>query len=109
MTWAFEVPEVGPGELATEVEFAALFLRAGGRVTLAEWRELSAADAMALVAAGDRLRVQGYADQALAATGTDGMALVSASVDGGELYRRTQLREAVSAAAARIGGVHAPA
>lgn len=95
MTWKFESEEVDPKELEEEAQFAELFLRAGGRVSVEEWLRLSVLDAQALVLAGDRLRIQAHVDAQLAGQPT-GVGELYAQLDGGQLVGQLNLRAVVA-------------
>lgn len=73
-------PEVASSYL---VQAAELALRAGVRLSLADWRNLSSAERGAWAAAGERLAVAAAARAGFAAQSLEGYATVLEPVDGG--------------------------
>lgn len=106
MTWIFETGDADPKELELEAGFAELFVRAGGRISLADWKEMDSLDAMALVLAADRVRVQQIMDEQASRT-PEGAAKVFSQIDDGELQKALNLRAVTARAVWRRQGAEA--
>lgn len=98
--------EVHSNEVAARrlLEEAADFLRAGGVVTIADWKDLEDVERAALVQAGGIVAAERAARIGAATQGPAGAAAVLAEADGGEALAQVQLRETVSRVAAAAQG-----
>lgn len=79
---------------------AADFLRAGGTLTLSDWRDLTLTERAAFVAAGHAVDAERAARRGAAAQGLAGAAGVLSEADGGEAAASVDLRRLVTAVAA---------
>ena len=80
------------------------FLRAGGSLSLSDWLALSDQSAAALVAAGNRIRVEQALRSGLAARSREGAAAVSSEVDGGRAMDVVSVESFADAVAERVAG-----
>jgi hypothetical protein len=90
------------GLLAAEAD---RFVRAGGFVTLDDWRGLTADERAALVAARERVEVERAVRIGIAASGPRAAASVLSQIDGGEAlekFRDAELHVALEGEAARV-------
>lgn len=83
-------------------EEAALFLRAGGQITLSEWALLDKSSRAAFAAAGEQVKSQQALQSALAGT-VEGLAALTSVVDGGKAMTRALLERLAENASGRLG------
>ena len=102
--------EDAPADLATRSPEASArllseavdFLRAGGTVSLADWRDLSEPEKAALVEAGNVVATERAVAVGLAAQSPRAAAEVARPVDGGDAARTMTLEAMTRAVAAKV-------
>jgi hypothetical protein len=98
---------VEPAEIPDEVQAilvqtAEHFLRGGGRVTLREWRRMTAVERGSLSAAGLRLAAEAASSTGFASTSPAAALAVHGILDGGRTAATVANHAALEAAASRI-------
>lgn len=94
--------DLSPDAYARLVSEAVDFARAGGTLSLAEWRDLSEPEKAAMVEAGNVVVAERAAAYGIAAQSPQGAAKVAAVADGGEAVRTMSLEAALAHVAARV-------
>lgn len=95
-------PEIADDDKEELALLAEDFLRAGGVLSLDDWKELSSDERSAFVTGGDSLRARIAVEQKMAMASVDSCGEVAAKYDSGQMTRSIILERALDLASEKV-------